>query len=98
MSEILSIFDGAKTLIVVTLGGIVALLAAYFSGRKAGFTQEKAKADVAAAEKETAQASAAAEKQKETIQVVKDVIQSNQSLSDDAARQRMRTSRYHSTD
>lgn len=95
MTEIISSFGGY---IAGTGAIIVAILAAWFGGKSKGTTETQAKADVKAANIETQQAQQITEKTQETIRVVKDVDQNNQSLSDDAARQRMRTSRYHSDD
>lgn len=75
---------------------IVALVFAWLSGKSKGSTEAKAKADVEKAEESTQQAQAITEKQSETIRVVKGVEQANQSLSDSAARDRMRQSKYHS--
>lgn len=98
MTALIALFTGAKSFLLVTLGGIIAVGLAYFSGRKSGSVQTKADDDVEAAKEETQQAQKITEKTQETIRVVKDVEQDNQSLSDAAARQRMRTSKYNSDD
>lgn len=77
---------------------VVAVIATWFGGKSKGTTETQAKADVKEAKAETQQAQAITEKQSETIKVVKNVEQTNQSLSDDAARDRMRQSKYHSAD
>lgn len=77
---------------------VIAILAAWFGGKSKGATETQAKADVKEAKDETKQAQVITEKQSETIKVVKNVEQTNQSLSDDAARDRMRQSKYHSAD
>jgi hypothetical protein len=95
MTEIISSFGGY----IAGAGAIiVAILAAWFGGKSKGTAETQAKADVKAANIETQQAQQITEKTQETIRVVKDVDQDNQSLSDDAARQRMRSSKYHSDD
>ncbi|HAV1619730.1 TPA: hypothetical protein JG829_002434 [Enterobacter hormaechei subsp. steigerwaltii] len=80
------------------IGIIVAVLAAWFSGKSKGTTEAKAKADVETANQTVKQSQAATDKQATIIKVAKDADQTNQSLSDDAARDRMRRSKYHSDD
>lgn len=77
---------------------VVAVFAAWFGGKSKGTTEAQAKADVKEARQETQQAQNITDKQAETIKAVKNVEQDNQSLSDDAARDRMRQSKYHSAD
>lgn len=79
-------------------GIIVAVLAAWFSGKSKGTTEAKAKAEVETANQTVKQSQAASDKQASIIKVAKDADQTNQSLSDDAARDRMRRSKYHSDD
>lgn len=80
------------------IGIIVTVLAAWFSGKSKGTTEAKAKADVETANQTVKQSEAATDKQASIIKVAKDADQKNQSLSDDAARDRMRKSKYHSDD
>lgn len=80
------------------VGIIVAVLAAWFTGKSKGTTEAKAKADVESANQSVKQSQAASDKQASIIKVAKDADQTNQSLSDDAARDRMRKSKYHSDD
>lgn len=80
------------------IGIIVAVLAAWFSGKSKGTTEAKAKADVESANQAVKQSQAATDKQATIIKVAKDADQTNQSLSDDAARDRMRKSKYHTDD
>lgn len=80
------------------IGIIVAVLAAWFTGKSKGTTEAKAKADVESANQAAKQSQAASDKQASIIKVAKDADQTNQSLSDDAARDRMRRSKYHSDD
>lgn len=95
MTELLS--TGWKSIIGIT-GVVVALLFAWFGGKSKGAATEKAKADVAAANETSKQSQAATDKQAEVIKVAKNAEQTNQSLSDDASRDRMRQSKYHSDD
>lgn len=84
------------------MGGLLAIVlavfAAWFGGKSKGTTETQAKADVEEARQETQQAQNITDKQAETIKAVKNVEQDNQSLSDGAARDRMRQSKYHSAD
>lgn len=80
------------------VGIIVAVLAAWFTGKSKGTTEAKAKADVESANQTVKQSQAASDKQASIIKVAKDADQTNQSLSDDAARDRMRKSKYHADD
>lgn len=80
------------------VGIIVAVLTAWFTGKSKGTTEAKAKADVESANQTVKQSQAATDKQASIIKVAKDADQTNQSLSDDAARDRMRRSKYHSDD
>ncbi|ECU3763874.1 hypothetical protein D0W82_23295 [Salmonella enterica subsp. enterica serovar Kentucky] len=80
------------------VGIVVAVLAAWFSGRSKGTTEAKAKADVESAHQTVKQSQDASNKQASIIKVAKDADQTNQSLSDNAARDRMRKSKYHSDD
>lgn len=98
MSTILSLFSGGWRWIAGIAAVVAALVASYFGGKKIGTTQTQAKADVTAAQKEAQQAEQVAKQQTEITQAVKNVQQDNNSVSDDAARQRMRVSKYHSDD
>lgn len=95
MELINSLFGGPGGWIAGLIAGAVALIATYFGGRKIGKTQEKAKADVAAAKVESQQVAAASEKQQQATKAAKDVTIENQSVSDDAARERLQQSKYN---
>lgn len=84
--------------ILGAIGIVGAIALTWFTAKSKGQTEAKAEADVknANAEKEAAQNITT--KQEVTIKAVKDVSQANQSLSDSAARERMRTSKYHTAD
>ena len=84
--------------ILGAIGIIAALLLTWHSGKSKGQTETQAKADMKEAKANASQAQAVTEKQAETTKAVKDVAQTNQSLSDDASRERMRGSKYHSAD
>ena len=98
MSEIMSLLSGGWSWILGGLALIVGLAGSYFGGKKIGKTQEKARADVAAAQQQTRQAEAIAQKQAENIKVAKHVETSNATLSDAAARDKLRQSKYHLDD
>lgn len=95
MELVTSLFGGPGGWIAGLIAGAVALIATYFGGRKIGKTQEKAKADVAAAKVESQQVAAASEKQQQATKAAKDVTIENQSVSDDAARERLQQSKYN---
>lgn len=80
------------------IGIVAAILLAWLSGKSKGSTEEKAKADVSRANYDAEQAKSITEHQEQTIRIVKNVEQTNQSLSDDASRDRMRKSKYHTND
>ncbi|MCR1576466.1 MAG: hypothetical protein NQ108_18870 [Klebsiella aerogenes] len=80
------------------IGIVAAILLAWLSGKSKGSTEEKAKADVSKANDAAEQARSITEHQEQTIKVVKNAEQTNQSLSDDASRDRMRKSKYHADD
>lgn len=98
MTTITALLSGWWTEILAGLAVIAALLSAYFGGKKIGTTQTQAKADVQAAKVESAQVSAVAAKQKENTEAAKNVTQSNAALSDDAARNKLQSSKYNSAD
>lgn len=95
MELIASFFSGRTGWAAALIAGALALIASYFGGRKIGKTQEKAKADVAAAKVESQQVAEASEKQQQATKAAKDVSIENQSVSDDAARERLQQSKYN---
>lgn len=95
MTGILSLLSGSWTWIAGIAGIALAFVLSYFGGKKIGTVQTQAKADVAAAQKEQQQAEQVTAKQAEIVKEVKNVQQENNSVSDDAARDRMRQSKYH---
>lgn len=84
--------------ILGAIGIIGAIALTWFTAKNKGHTEAKADADVKSANSEKETAQSITTKQEATIKAVKDVTQENQSLSDDAARQRMRGSKHHSAD
>lgn len=95
MELITSLFSSAGGWAAALIAGALALIATYFGGRKIGKTQEKAKADVAAAKVESQQVAAASDKQQQASKAAKDVNIENQSVSDSAARERLQQSKYN---
>lgn len=98
MSALIELFSSGWQWILGAIGIGGALLLTWFTGKKTGSTEAKAKADVEAAQENEKQAQAVTEKQAEIVKVSKNVEQQNNSLGDDAARSRMQQSKYHSTD
>lgn len=95
MNTILSLMSGGWGWLAGIGAVVVALLGTYFGGKKIGATQAKADAQVTAAKVESAQVSAVAEKQKENTEVAKNAQSSNASLSDSAARDKLRKSGFN---
>lgn len=93
-----SLFAIGWEYIIGAIGIAVAIFMSWSAGKSKGTTETQAKADVKEANAENHAAQAITEKQQETIRAVKDVEQNNQSLSDNAARDSMRKSKYHSED
>lgn len=98
MNTLINLFAGGWNYILTGLAVIAALIATYLGGKKVAKTEEKAKADVAEAIRVQNQAEAKSDVEAHNIQTAKEVQQSNAYLSDDAARERMRRSKYNSPD
>lgn len=98
MSEVMSLLSGGWSWILGGLAVVVGLAGSYFGGKKIGKTQEKARGEVVAAQLQTQQAEAIAKKQADNIKVAKHVETSNATLSDAAARDKLRRSKYNVDD
>ncbi|WP_313752501.1 hypothetical protein [Mixta calida] len=98
MNEIMSLLSGGWSWVLGGLAIIVGLAGSYFGGKQIGKTQEKARADVAAAQQQTRQAEAITRKQADNIKVAKNVETSNANLNDAAARDKLRQSKYNLDD
>ncbi|HCN96661.1 MAG TPA: hypothetical protein DIT59_08400 [Leclercia sp.] len=98
MNTLINLFAGGWNYILTGLAVIAALIATYLDGKKVAKTEEKAKADVAEAIRVQNQAEAKSDVESHNIQTAKEAQQSNASLSDDVARERMRSSKYNSPD
>lgn len=98
MTTLINLFAGGWNYILAGLAFVAAIATAWITSKKVTKAQEQAKADVAAAMKDIRQAQQSASQQTEIIRVVKDVEQKNTNSSDNAARERMRGSKYHSND
>lgn len=98
MTEILSLLSGGWSYVIAACAALVAVGAAWFTGKKIGSTETQAKADVSTAQEQTKQAQQVTQKQTEIVKVVKDVEQKANSDTDSAARSRMQQSKYHSED
>ncbi|YCH32387.1 hypothetical protein M1D48_10385 [Erwinia sp. D4-22] len=94
----MSLLSGGWSWILGGLAVVVGLAGSYFGGKKIGKTQEKARGEVAAAQLQTQQAEAIAKKQADNIKVAKHVETSNATLSDAAARDKLRRSKYNVDD
>lgn len=95
MSLLTSILGGSWHLLAGIAAVIAALFATYLGGHKIGKTQEKAKADIAAAQKETAEISAIAKKQQQNREEANRVHIANDVLDDTAARDKLQQSKYN---
>ncbi|WP_275553655.1 hypothetical protein [Mixta sp. Marseille-Q2659] len=98
MNTLVNLFAGGWNYILAGLAVVAAILASYFSGKKVAKTETQAKGDVAEAERVQRQAEAKSDVESHNIQTAKEVQQSNATLSDDAARDRLRNSKYHTDD
>lgn len=98
MNTLINLFAGGWNYILAGLAVIAALVATYFGGKKVAKAEEKAKADVVEAIRVQRQAEAKSDVESHSIKAAKEVQQDNASLSDDAARERMRSSKYNSPD
>lgn len=96
MTTLISLFAGGWNFVLAGLAVVAAIAASYFGGKKVARTQEKAKADVAEAERVQRQVEEKSNAESQHIQIAKDVQQDNAALSDDAARRRMQESKYNS--
>ena len=81
--------------LAVLAGMIAALAASYFGGKKIGKVQQKAKNDVASAEKTATQAVAVNQQQQQLREEAKRVETNNLNLDDAAARDKLQQSKYH---
>lgn len=95
---IAQILSGGWAWVAALLAGIAALAASYFGGKKIGKVQTQAKADVAAAKFESDSVADVAKRQSDNQEKANEVKQSNSSLTDNAARDRMRNSQFNSKD
>ncbi|MBN1085619.1 hypothetical protein JNO12_12815 [Erwinia aphidicola] len=84
--------------ILAALALLAAFITAYFTGKKIGVSKAEAKAEVKAAQVESSQVSAVAEKQKENTQVAQNAQSSNASISDADARRKLQQSKYNAKD
>ncbi|MET3815352.1 hypothetical protein [Pantoea sp. UYEF8] len=98
MTTLVNLFAGGWNYIIAFLALIAAAATAYFSGKSKGKTEEKAKADVTAAKVESQQVSDVAKVQAINTEKANSVKENNSSLSDDAARDKLRRSEFNSDD
>lgn len=98
MTAATALLSGWWAEILAGLAVLAAMFGSYFGGKKIGTTQAKAEAEVKAAQVESRQVAEVAKKQSENSEAAKNVTQSNAAISDDAARNKLQSSRYNSAD
>lgn len=92
MSTILTLFSGGWHIFAAVGVVLAAVAASWFGGKKIGKVQQKASSDVTSAKEEADRVAVAANKQALDIKEVKNVQDSNNDLTDDAARIKLRDS------
>lgn len=98
MTTILSLLSGGWKWLAAVGGIAAAIAASYFGGKKVGNVQTQAKADVKAAEVQSEQVATVAKQQADNTVKANEIKQSNASLSDAAARDKLRKSQFNSDD
>lgn len=98
MTTLVHLFAGGWNYVFAFFALIAAGVAAYCSGKSKGKTEEKARADVEAAKVESQQVSDVAKVQAINTEKANSVKETNASLSDDAARDKLRKSQFNSDD
>lgn len=98
MTTLVHLFAGGWNYVLAFFALIAAGIAAYFSGKSKGKTEEKAKADVEAAKVESQQVNDVAKVQAINTEKANGAKESNASLSDTAARDKLRRSDFNSDD
>ncbi len=95
MNMLLTLFGGSWHIVAGIAVAVAALVASWFGGKKTGKVQEKARSDVDAARRDSAQVSAVAAKQAKNIEEEKNVQTRNNALTDDDARNKLRQSEFN---
>ena len=98
MNTIVHLFAGGWNYVFAFFALIAAGIAAYWGGKSKGKSEEKAKADVEAAKVESQQVNEVAKVQAINTEKANSVKGNNASLSDDAARDKLRQSQFNSDD
>jgi len=98
MTTLVHLFAGGWNYVLAFFALIAAGVAAYFGGKSKGKTEEKAKADVEAAKVESQQVSDVAKVQAINTEKANSVKENNASLSDAAARDKLRKSPFNTDD
>lgn len=98
MNTIIHLFAGGWNYVFAFLALIAAGIAAYWGGKSKGKSEEMAKADVEAAKVESQQVSDVAKVQAINTEKANSVKENNASLSDDAARDKLRQSPFNTGD
>ena len=94
MSVITAVLGGSWQWLAGLAALVAALFASYVGGHKIGKTKERARADIAAARKESAQISAVAKQQQQNREEANRVQHTNNGLDDAAARDKLQQSNY----
>ncbi len=95
MTFITSLLGGGWHWLAALAAVIAALGASYFGGKKVGAVKEKAKADVASAQKEAARVNDIARQQQKNREEAIRVETDNRNLDDAAARNKLQQSKYN---
>ena len=95
MNTLRSLFTGSWHGLAAIGVVFAALIASWFGGKKIGKVQQKATSDVTAAKQEADRVAIVANKQALDIKEVKNVQDSNNVLTDDAARNKLRDSTWN---
>lgn len=96
MTAIITMLSGSWHWLAALTAVIAALVGSYFGGKKIGTVQTQSKADVKAAQVELNEVAAVAKQQAQNVEKTNSVKQKNASLSDDAARDKLRRSPFNS--
>lgn len=98
MNALLSLLSGGWSGLLAVAGVVAAFIAAWFGGRQVGKSEQRAKAEVAAAQNSARQISAVARKQAANSEEAKRVQADNAAVTDSDARDRMQQSPFHTDD
>lgn len=98
MSVLLSLLSGNGHGLLAMVAVVAAFIAAWFGGKQVGKSQQRAKAQVAEAQKSAAQIAVVAKKQADNSQEAKRVQTTNAVLDDADARRKLQQSPFNADD